>query len=204
MNYMKRILLVAALLFLSACVHFRHEDRPLLSPGEHMRLAAIYESKGEKEASLTQYRYAALADETNPEPYFAMGNINLAEKRFKAAEALYKKAIKINPDDARFYNNLAWLYMETGRLAEARGAAAEALKKAGGAKAAYLDTLGVIEEKGKDFPGAERRFREALTFLDREDKEGMRRIYRHMLQLYRNSGESDKAARVERALKSDF
>ncbi|MFQ5441645.1 MAG: tetratricopeptide repeat protein [Thermodesulfobacteriota bacterium] len=200
---MKRILFAAVLLFLSACAHVVPEDGPLLTAGEHMRLASIYESRGEKEAALAQYRYAALADTSDPEPYFAMGNLNLKDKKYGEAEDQYKKAIARSPGEARFYNNLAWLYMETGRLEKARAAIGEALKKGGGKRYAYLDTLGIIEEKKKNFSGAERHFREALTLAAREDnKEGMRRIYEHMLKLYLTTGESDKAARVVRELES--
>ncbi|GMR04685.1 MAG: hypothetical protein BMS9Abin23_0587 [Thermodesulfobacteriota bacterium] len=199
------VFLVMLFLVLSACAHIAQKDGPLLSAKEHMRLASIYEAGGEYEAALTQYGYAAKADPLDGEVHFVAGNVNLRLKRFKEAEAHYKKAIALNPGDARSYNNLAWSYIGSNNLEEARGAVMEALEIGGEKRHAYLDTLAVIDMKEKDFSKAESHLVEAADMArEKEDVEGLRSIYNHLLQLYRSTGREDKAARVEEKLKSIF
>jgi uncharacterized protein HemY len=81
----------------------------------------------------------------NPTYHFTLGNIYYEEGNLKKAEAQFKRALDLNPEDPEILNNLAWLYA-TADVKELRKPA-EALRLS--QKAArisprphILDTLG--------------------------------------------------------------
>jgi Flp pilus assembly protein TadD len=81
----------------------------------------------------------------NPLYHFTLGNIYYEEGNLTKAEAQFKKALSLNPEDPEILNNLAWLYA-TADMKELRRPA-EALKLSQKAarispKPYILDTLG--------------------------------------------------------------
>ena len=50
------------------------------------------------------------------------------EKQWVKAEEYLKNVLKKNPDEAAVYNNLALIFLETGRLSEAKESIIKALK----------------------------------------------------------------------------
>ena len=81
----------------------------------------------------------------NPLYHFTLGNIYYEEGHLAKAEAQFKKALALNPEDPEILNNLAWLYA-TADMKELRKPA-EALKLSQKAarispKPHILDTLG--------------------------------------------------------------
>jgi tetratricopeptide (TPR) repeat protein len=77
-----------------------------LTPEEHINLGVTYEQKGELDAALQQYEQAA---KKLPVAYLYVGNIYFQKNDASNAERAYNKAIE-KANDARAYNNLAWLY----------------------------------------------------------------------------------------------
>jgi Zn-dependent protease with chaperone function len=81
----------------------------------------------------------------NPTYHFTLGNIYYEEGNLKKAEAQFKRALDLNPEDPEILNNLAWLYA-TADVEELRKPA-EALRLSQKAarispKPHILDTLG--------------------------------------------------------------
>ena len=140
-------------------------------------------------------------DKRDPEAYFALANLNLKIRRYEAAESAYKRAIRLSPSSGPFYNNLGWLYMETGRLAEAAATVGEAIKRDRAGRHVYLDTLGVIETKEGRLDSAEKSFMSAIELTPLEDTKSLRIIYGHMLDLYESSGRAGEAETVKEFIK---
>jgi tetratricopeptide (TPR) repeat protein len=144
--FYKAFLLLGALTFLSYCSLPRIvilEDP--LTPEEHINLGVSYERKGELGPALKEYERAA---KKLPIAYLYAGNVYFQKKELKDAERSYRQAIK-KTGDARAFNNLAWLFYDTGEhLEEAEMLARKAVELEPGSKA-FRDTLDQITEKRK-------------------------------------------------------
>ncbi|MFQ5735992.1 MAG: tetratricopeptide repeat protein [Thermodesulfobacteriota bacterium] len=197
----KHILPFFFLLFF--CVSCAHVGRApeVLTTEERLSLAAIYESKGETDLALHEYGRVA-EEQENADAYFAIGNIHLRARNLKEAERNYLKAVKINPSNGAYRNNLGWLYMEKGELGKAESSVREALRLDPARGFVYLDTLGVIQTRRRDYAGAERSLTEAARRAPAKDREGRIEIYTHLVDLYRVKGEIDKAVRIEERIRA--
>ncbi len=194
--------LLVPLALLVSCAHAPGRNSELLSAADNLRLASIYESRSEIDLALRHFSMAIEADKTNPEAYFALANLNLKIGKYEEAEEAYKKAIRLQPSSGTFYNNLGWLYMETGKLKKAEAMAREAITRDQAGSHVYLDTLGVIQTKDGKYAQAGESLESALVLTPPEDKASRRIIYGHLLDLYERSGEADKAAAVQERLEA--
>ncbi len=117
-----------------------------LTPEEHINLGMVYEKSKEFDQALKEY---SVASKDLPIAYLYMGNLFFQQKDYENAEKNYKKAIK-STNDARAYNNLAWLYYTIDKnLDEALELAKKAVELSGGADE-FRDTLEKITEKQKN------------------------------------------------------
>jgi len=202
MKYVRYALAIALSLSILGCVHLPATDNPnVLSYEEHYKLATIYESKGENEPAVRAYENAIKVYDKNPGAYFGAGNIYLRMKKYDEAEKYYLKAIELDPSNGSYYNNLGWLYMETGDLKKAEAKAREAAEKDPSKAYIYLDTLGVIQTRENNLPEAEKSLNEAARLAPSTEKEGLREILNHLLDVYLKTGDTAKASGVRDRLK---
>jgi tetratricopeptide (TPR) repeat protein len=94
----------------------------------------------------------------------------LLQQQEKADEAIerYRHVIRVAPNEPIAYNNLAWIYAETGNLVEAEALAKRALKLTSpdsGAGAAVRDTLGWIYYRTQRYDEAMKLLQEAVTSM---------------------------------------
>lgn len=197
---MKRLFILAALLLLSACGMVEIKDGGPLSFSEHLRLGAIYESKGEYELALREYESAREIDNKEANAYFAMGNVYMKMKDFEQAEESYLRAIRLRPA-AQFHNNLGWLYMEKGELDKAEASVKEAIASDPVESYIYLDTLGMVQMKSGRYLDAEDAFISATSGVPPGKQDALTEIFAHLAELYRTSGQPDKAVLIEDKLK---
>lgn len=196
----KHLIAVLLLIGLCGCGVIEVKEPDALGFGEHMRLGAIYESKGEFELALREYGDAQAIDTKEPRVYFAMGNVYLNMKDYANAEKEYLKAIELGPS-ADFYNNLSWVYMEQGDTIKARKAVDEAMSIAVPEKAyIYLDTLGVILMKTGEYEEAEDSFRKAAESVQGKKRDAYIAIFGHLVELYKTQGKAEEATLVEEKL----
>jgi tetratricopeptide (TPR) repeat protein len=135
----KYLIFVACCLFFLGCALPRIVvlDDPL-TPEEHLNLGVSYEKKGELDNALKEYETAA---KKLPAAYLYIGNIYYLTGEFDKAEPYYRKAIRMDPENADAYNNLAWLYfLERRDLCEAERLASTAVELSP-EKEIYRDTL---------------------------------------------------------------
>ncbi len=176
-----------------------------LKAEEHIKLAQVYETKGEIELAVEEYKSALEDDKTNPMACFGLGNISYKKGKYTDAENYYKKAIANaaadDPRNAMFYNNLSWVYIDTNKelkQAETLTQKAMLLDDEGGR--IYLDTLGVIYTKLKEYARAEEALLSALKNAP-DDKTALRHINMHLFELYRLQGNKDKFHEITERLK---
>ena len=139
-----------------------------LTLGEHVTLGLSYEQKGENDLALQEYNKAIKMSDDDFRPFFYAGNAYYKKNEYKLAEKYYNKALKIAPDNGDVHNNLAWVYLDTGRYDDA-GMAAE---MAVGIKRSpyYLNTLAHAYYRMGRYRDAKDVIEEAMTLTLPEDK----------------------------------
>jgi len=116
-----------------------------LSAEEHLQLGGIYESQGEWDSAISEYRAALKKEARLQGGAFRLGNAYYQNKNYAAAEKAYHSALRIEVENAALLNNLANLYLvQKKKLHEAEALVQKAIKLDPPHAAAYLDTLGSI------------------------------------------------------------
>ena len=102
-----------------------------------------------KAANLTtQSKSTNWRPRNNPIAYLYLGNAHFQKKEWDRAEAYYKKAVEIDPNNADAHNNLAWLYYSRGEnLDDAERLALAAINLNPSKEHVYRDTLDKIRQK---------------------------------------------------------
>lgn len=140
-----------------------------LTPEEHITLGLSYEQKGENDLALGEYKKAMKALREDFRPLFYAGNVYYKKREYNLAEKYYNRALKIAPDNGDVHNNLAWVYMDTGKydaaVREAQGAV-EITRNA-----YHLNTLAHVYNRTGRFKEAMDVLREAITMTPEDDKE---------------------------------
>jgi tetratricopeptide (TPR) repeat protein len=175
---------------------------PEQSFSELMRRAARYEASMRLNAAEADYRAAIDIFSEDSRPYFGLANVLLRGHRLDEAEINFLRAIELNPDVGVYHNNLAWVYLETGRLVAAANTVTHGLSLDIDQRYIYLDTLGVIEMRLGNLSMAENYLIEAEHLLLGWDARGLYRIYLHQRELYLLSDRIDDALEVERKIQS--
>ncbi|TAN61712.1 tetratricopeptide repeat protein [bacterium] len=175
-------------------------EQAALTTDENVKLASVYETKGELGLALKFYKLAVEENKNSADIYFALGNVNLKMKLYKDAEDAYKKVLELKPASPAAYNNLSWLYLQTNELGKAEEAAKKAVKSGPHEIYAYLDTLGVVQIRMGKLTEAEENLKEAVALIPPEEKEGLKQIFNHQLELYKKTNDESKASSVQNKL----
>ena len=133
-----------------------------LTPAEHVTLGVTYEAQGRTELAAREYR-AALEQEQGFVPAFVgLGNLAFAGGALEEAEAYYRQALAVAPEDPGANNNLAMLYLARGTgLDEAERLARQALAQSGPLQPYVLDTMAHIYMRQGRYQDAEAVLEEA-------------------------------------------
>lgn len=131
-----------------------------LTPEEHVRLGLSYQIEGRPELATREFDRALRQRHGFVPALLGLGNLAFGRGAFSEAEAYFRQALAIAPEDPSANNNLAMLYVARGRnIEEAEQLAIRALAKGGSLQPYVLDTMAHIYVlKG--------RYREALAALN--------------------------------------
>lgn len=181
-------------LFLSACapvpkVIVLHDP---LSVEEHLSLGLSYEINGEYDEAIEEYDKAVRKSEGDDRPFYYMANACYKKGEYDLAEEYYRKALEISPDNGNIYNNLAWAYMATERLDEARGEIERALNIR--RDPYYLDTLANIYGRMGQYEEAVTVLQEAIGKTESKQVDLLFSEYRLLGDLYEMMGKEELAA----------
>jgi len=194
------VLLTLAAFVLCACAAVRPVENDPLDGVEHLRLGGVYEARGDYELAYAEYCKAARINDADAAAWFSAANMELRLGKTTEAERDYKKALALKPDEAAYHNNLGWLYMELGDYVKAGSEAGMAIELDPAHAYVYQDSLGVIAMRMGDLDAARRSLEQAALGVPPDEPDGATEIYRHLLELYKMTGEADKAASVEKLL----
>jgi tetratricopeptide (TPR) repeat protein len=144
-------------------------DKKLAAVRAKFSEAAALGNSGKFDEAIDLYNQVIADIPTCSECYQNMGAIQSRKKDWPAAEASYKKAIELAPDQPEPYNGLANLYNAQQKFKEAAEMSAEAGKRmaasaagGGGASASILYNQGAIAWNANDFPKAKEHFEAAI------------------------------------------
>lgn len=185
---------MASALLLSACslprVIVLHDP---LTPEEHDNLGRIYESQGKPELALEQYREALRQDKKRLPSLLLLGDLSYRQEKYSEAEAAYTKALDLDAKNADLLNNLAWVYVRTGRkLDRAKELITKALAANPAHRPYYLDTLGVVLLKLGDAAGAVTVLRESVDTLPKDRQDLLAEAQEHLADARKAAGETTK------------
>lgn len=193
--------LLISLSILSSCAHGPSGKSPL-TVEERLALAGAYEEKGLADLAEKEYKAALDLDNKNASVYFRLANLGLKAKDYAGAEANYRKALEIEPENPLFHNNLGWLYMEKGEMSRAKDEVREAARLDPGRMYIYLDTLAVIQMREGGYADSEENLLEASRLIPEGERQGLKEIYGHLIELYKETGESAKEEEAAKKLKA--
>lgn len=115
-----------------------------LTPLEHLNLGISYEHAGKLDLAMREYERAAVGAVAS-RALACQGNIHLARQQWPEAEARYRAALALDPNDPAVLNNLAWLLARRGRsLDEAERLIRHALTLNPVPRAEFEDTLASV------------------------------------------------------------
>lgn len=188
------MLLIASAFFFSACslprIIVLHDP---LTAEEHDNLGRIYESQGKLDLALEQYREALKKDKKHLPSLLLMGDLLYRTNDYPGAESAYTKALKLDPKNGDVLNDLAWVYIRTGKnLDKAKELISEALTLNPAHRPYYLDTLGVVLLKLGNAAEAITALQEAVDTLPKESADLLAEAEGHLADAYKAAGDETK------------
>ena len=188
------ILWIASALLLSACslprIIVLHDP---LTAEEHDNLGRIYESQGKFDLALEQYREALRKDKNHLPSLLLLGDVLYRTNDYPGAESAYTKALKLDPKNGDVLNDLAWVYIRTGKnLNKAKEVISQALTLNPAHRPYYLDTLGVVLLKLGSAAEAITALQEAVDTLPKENADLLAEAEGHLAEAYKAAGDETK------------
>jgi len=187
-------IIIVTAFFLSGCslprIIVLHDP---LSAGEHDNLGRIYESQGKYDLALEQYREALKQDKKHVPSLLLLGDLSYRTKDYAGAESAFTQVLRLDPKNGDAYNNLAWVYIQTGsKLEKARELINHALIVSPDHRPYYLDTLGVLLLKLGNAGDAIAALNESLSTLPKERRDLLAEAQGHLAEAYKATGDEDK------------
>lgn len=187
-------LFIVATFFLSGCSLPRIIilNDPL-SAEEHDNLGRIYESQGNPDLALEQYRQALKQDKKHVPSLLLLGDLSYRKKDYAGAEVAFVKAVELDPKNGDACNNLAWVYLQTGtKIEKARKLIDRAMTLNPDHRPYYLDTLGVLQLKLGNAGDAISALNESLATLPKDRKDLLAETQGHLAEAYKATGDETK------------
>jgi tetratricopeptide (TPR) repeat protein len=172
-------------LFLSgllSCSHIVILHDPLTAE-EHNDLGVTYEQKGEMDAAIREYNAALRKRKDFPTARVNLGNAYFSKKDYPRAEQQYSTVLQADSANTDAANNLAMLYLETGKHLDQALRLAERCVRLASQNARYHDTLGLVFLKLHIFLQAKESFQRALGLIPADNANLHREVESHLHQV---------------------
>jgi tetratricopeptide (TPR) repeat protein len=162
-----------------SCSHIVILHDPLTAE-EHNDLGVTYEQKGELDAAIREYQAALRKRRDFPTARVNLGNAYFSKKDYPRAEQQYSTVLQADSANTDAANNLAMLYLETGKHLDEALRLAERCVRLASQNARYHDTLGLVCAKLKLPEKARDSFQRALGLIPPDDSDLRREVESHL------------------------
>jgi Tfp pilus assembly protein PilF len=117
-------LIVLCIFFLASCAMPKIPqiiviDDPLTAE-QHNDLGVAYEQKGDLDLAGKEFEKAIKKNKDWVIPYLNLGHLYYRQGKLDQSEATLRQGLRVKGDHPDLLNNLAWVLMEKGQLAEAK------------------------------------------------------------------------------------
>lgn len=150
--------------------------------------------------SIKQFERAAQLAPSSAEVQLKLGDALQGAQHWEAARATYARAIELDGKEPLAYNNLAWMLVQQGGMAEKAVEAARKAVTLSPNSAPFLDTLGWAQRAAGDLAGAGHSLRRA-TELEPKSAEFQ---YHYGIVMLELKNVRDARSALERALDPRF
>jgi tetratricopeptide (TPR) repeat protein len=182
---LRRLILGTFPLFLSgllSCSHIVILHDPLTAE-EHNDLGVTYEQKGEMDGAIREYNAALRKRKDFLTARVNLGNAYFSKKDYPRAEQQYSTVLQTDSANTDAANNLAMLYLETGKhLDQALSLAGRCVRLAP-KEPRYHDTLGLIYLKLNRHQEAKGTFQRALELIPQDEVDLRREVESHLREV---------------------
>lgn len=144
------VLGLGAALLLSGCATLPVwvPGKDSLSSDEHVKLGVSYEAQGDLAHAGEQYQLALKRDKHNTQALLNLGQLAFNAGDYNHATAYYARALKLLPHDPTTSNNLAMVYIASGKHQDRiKSLLDDALKQEGPLRPYALETKAEWEKK---------------------------------------------------------
>ncbi len=163
-----------------------------LTANEHDDLGRSYEAEGKDSLAQEQYREALKKDSKHLPTLLLLGDLSYRMKNYDDAAWAYSKALALDSRNADVRNNLAWVYIQTGKnLDKAKELITEALDLNPVHRPYYLDTLGVVLLKTGNAAAAVAALKESVDTIPKDRKELLAEAESHLADALKKASENN-------------
>ena len=162
-----------------SCSHIVILHDPLTAE-EHNDLGVTYEHKGEMDAAIREYHAALKKRKDFPTARVNLGNAYFSKKDYPRAEQQYSTVLQADSANTDAGNNLAMVYLETGKHLDQALRLAERCVRLASQNARYHDTLGLVCAKLNLPEKARDSFQKALGLIPPDDSDLRREVESHL------------------------
>ncbi len=163
-----------------------------LTANEHDDLGRSYEAEGKDSLAQEQYREALKKDSKHLPTLLLLGDLSYRMKNYDDAAWAYSKALALDSRNADVRNNLAWVYIQTGKnLDKAKELITEALDLNPVHRPYYLDTLGVVLLKTGNAAAAVAALKESVDTIPKDRKELLAEAEGHLADALKKASENN-------------
>lgn len=165
-----------------------------LAAQELVHAGQVYQARGEQAQALQAYQQAVHMHPGYLPAWIALGDLHYLRREYAQAEAIYKKILTLNPQQAQIYNNLCWVYLSTHRsLDEAESLIQQALALNPSPRYWYLDTQAVIWMRQGKYDQALASLDEAIALTPPTAHEELAQRYQLRAEMYHRMGQAQEA-----------
>lgn len=112
-------------------------------------LGDFYQSEGNYDKAISQYKEVLVLDPSNSETYNSIGIVYMNTNQPEKARANFDQALEFDADNLNPRNNLTSLYIQQGELEKAISETEAVLEKDSGNATAYSNLAAIYQEQGQ-------------------------------------------------------
>jgi tetratricopeptide (TPR) repeat protein len=169
-----------------------------------LKLGQVQLAKGSAAAAIATYQQSAKDNPHEITFKILLGELYDKQHASAQAQAAYRKALEIDPDNALACNNLAYLLLENGGNVDEAVSLAQTARRAAPDSSSAADTLGWAYYRKGFYSQSVDLFQQALKLAQKANRPDNPNLHYHLGLAYQKTGQTAQAKQeLEHVLKTD-